>query len=113
MVLTSISILPRGLGLLSFDLLLNLGLLVDVVEVVHNDRDRKRDAEHSADCTNLFAIFTFFSFHLALLFNPLLMLLKVVREGVRNVFHSVSLTECWGGMDHGIDDGNKPFDQAD
>ena len=63
MVLTSISILPRGLCLLSFDLLLNLGLLVDVVEVVHNDRDRKRDAENSADCTNLFPKFTFLALH--------------------------------------------------
>ena len=41
LMLTSVSILPRGLGLLSLDFLLYLRLLVDVVEVVHDDRDGK------------------------------------------------------------------------
>ena len=36
---TSVSVLPRGLSFLRLDLLLNLRLLVDVVEVVHNDGD--------------------------------------------------------------------------
>ena len=54
---TPISIFPRGLRLLCLDLLLNLGLLVDVVEVVHDDRDRQRDAENSTNCTNLVADF--------------------------------------------------------
>ena len=53
LMLTSVSILPRGLGLLSLDFLLYLRLLVDVVEVVHDDRDRQRDAENSTNCTNL------------------------------------------------------------
>ena len=58
---TSISILPRGLSLLSLDLLLNLRLLVDVVEVVHDDGNGERDTENSADGTNLFPKFTFTS----------------------------------------------------
>ena len=53
LMLTSVSILPRGLGLLSLDFLLYLRLLVDVVEVVHDDRDGKWNTENSTDCTNL------------------------------------------------------------
>ena len=51
--LTSLCVLPGCFGFLSFDLLLNLGLLIELVEVVHNDRDGKRDTEHSADGANL------------------------------------------------------------
>ena len=36
---TSVSVLPRGFSFLRLDLLFNLRLLVDVVEVVHNDGD--------------------------------------------------------------------------
>ena len=51
--LTSLCVLPRSFRLLCLDLLLNLRLLVDVVEVVHDDRDRQRDAENSTNRTNL------------------------------------------------------------
>ena len=51
--LTSLCVLPGRFGFLCFDLLLNLGLLIELVEVVHNDRDGKRDTEHSADGANL------------------------------------------------------------
>ena len=51
--LTSLCVLPRSFRLLCLDLLLNLGLLIELVEVVHNDGDRQRDAENSTNCTNL------------------------------------------------------------
>ena len=51
--LTSLCVLPRSFRLLCLDLLLNLGLLIELVEVVHDDRDRQRDAENSTNCTNL------------------------------------------------------------
>ena len=51
--LTSLCVLPGRFGFLSFDLLLNLGLLIELVEVVHNDRDGEGDTENSTDGTNL------------------------------------------------------------
>jgi len=50
---TSASVLPRRSCLLGFDFLLNLGFLINVVEVVDDDGDGKGDAEDSADCANL------------------------------------------------------------
>ena len=44
---------PEGIGLLQFDLLLNFGFFVELVEIVHNDGDGQRDAEHPTDRTNL------------------------------------------------------------
>ncbi len=49
--ITPLCLLPRGLLPLHLDLLLDLGLLVELVEVVHDDRDREGDAEDAADCT--------------------------------------------------------------
>ena len=44
---------PEGIGLLQFDLLLNFGFFVELVEIVHNDGDGQGDAEHPTDRTNL------------------------------------------------------------
>ena len=49
--ITSLGLLPRGFLLLGQDLLLYLGLLVELVEVVHDDGDGEGDAEHPADRT--------------------------------------------------------------
>ena len=46
---TFYGIVPSRLFLLRSDLLLDLGLLVELVEVVDNDGDGQRDAEHPAD----------------------------------------------------------------
>ena len=48
---TSFSVLPGGLLLLGVYLLLYLGLLVELVEVVDDDGDGQRDAQHAADGT--------------------------------------------------------------
>ena len=48
---TSFSLFPRCSLLLCKYLLLNLGLLVELVEVVDNDGDGEGDAEHAADGT--------------------------------------------------------------
>ena len=47
--ITSLGILPRGLLLLGHNLLLDLGLLVELVEVVYDEGDGQGDAEHTAD----------------------------------------------------------------
>ena len=49
--LTSLGLIPRGLVLLEPDLLLDLGLLVELVEVVDDDGDGQGDAEHPAQST--------------------------------------------------------------
>ena len=49
MIITFYRIIPSRLFLLRSDLLLDLGLLVELVEVVDNDGDGQRDAEHPAD----------------------------------------------------------------
>ena len=46
-------LLPQRLGLLQFDLLLNFGFFVKLVEVVHNDGDWQRNAENPTYRTNL------------------------------------------------------------
>ena len=46
-VCTFFGIFPQGFLLLEEDLLLNLGLLVELVEVVDDDGDREGDAEHA------------------------------------------------------------------
>ena len=46
---TPFRLLPRRLLPLDFDLLLDFGLLVKLVEVVDDDGNRERDAEHAAD----------------------------------------------------------------
>ena len=49
--LTSLGLIPRGLVLLEPDLLLDLGLLVELVEVVDDDGDGQGDAEHPTQST--------------------------------------------------------------
>jgi hypothetical protein len=49
LIITFLGVLPECFLFLEKDLLLNLGLLVELVEVVHNDGDGKRDAKHSAN----------------------------------------------------------------
>jgi hypothetical protein len=49
LIITFLGVLPECFLFLEKDLLLNLGLLVELVEVVHNDGDGKRDAQHSAN----------------------------------------------------------------
>ena len=44
-------LVPRGFLLLRRDLFLDLGLLVELVEVVDDDWNGQRDAEHSTDST--------------------------------------------------------------
>ena len=44
-------LIPRGFLLLRRDLLLYLGLLVELVEVVDDDGDWQTDAEYTADGT--------------------------------------------------------------
>ncbi len=50
LIITFLGVLPKCFLFLEKDLLLNLGLLVEFVEVVHNDGDGKRDAQYSAYC---------------------------------------------------------------
>ena len=50
---TSLGLLPGGFLLFGEDLLLNLGLLVELVEVVDDDGDGEGDAEHAADRAGL------------------------------------------------------------
>ena len=45
-------LVPGGLLLLSLDLLLYLGLLVELVEIVDDDGDGQTDAEYAADSTS-------------------------------------------------------------
>ena len=52
-VCTFFGIFPQGFLLLEEDLLLNLGLLVELVEVVDDDGDGEGDAEHAADRAGL------------------------------------------------------------
>ena len=55
-VFTSFSLFPGGLIFLETDLLLNLGLLVELVEVVDNDGDGQGNAQHttqSASCKQI------------------------------------------------------------
>jgi hypothetical protein len=49
LIITFLGVLPERFLFLEKDLLLNLGLLVELVEVVHNDGDGERDAQHSAN----------------------------------------------------------------
>ena len=46
-------LVPEGVGLLQLNLLLNFGFFVKLVEVVYDDGDGQRDAEHPTDRTNL------------------------------------------------------------
>ena len=46
-------LIPEGVGLLQLNLLLNFGFFVKLVEVVYDDGDGQRDAEHPTDGTNL------------------------------------------------------------
>ena len=48
-ILTFPPLIPQRLCLLQSDLLLDLGLFVELVEVVDNDGDGQGDAEHPAD----------------------------------------------------------------
>ena len=50
---TSLGLLPGRFLLFGEDLLLNLGLLVELVEVVDDDGDGEGDAEHAADRAGL------------------------------------------------------------
>ena len=50
---TSLGLLPGGFLLFGEDLLLNLGRLVELVEVVDDDGDGEGDAEHAADRAGL------------------------------------------------------------
>ena len=49
MFFTFYGIIPSRFFLLRSDLLLDLGFLVELVEVVDNDGDGEGDAEHPAD----------------------------------------------------------------
>ena len=51
MFFTFYRIIPSRLFLLRSDLLLDLGFLIELVEVVDNDGDGQGDAEHAADGT--------------------------------------------------------------
>ena len=46
-------LIPEGVGLLQLNLLLDFGFFVELVEVVYDDGDGQRDAEHPTDRTNL------------------------------------------------------------
>jgi hypothetical protein len=48
---TFFSVFPQGFLFLKEDLLLYLGLLVELVEVVDDDGDGQGDAQHAADGT--------------------------------------------------------------